>query len=115
MGTAYSQQVTTTGGGSTDTFSYSLATAQGNPPNNGLPPGLSLNATTGLLSGTPTAPGAYDIVVAVTDNTSKATAQEAFPLSISPLITLSGSLSSGTEHVAASGEVGQEMKREIGE
>ena len=89
VGTAYSQQVTTTGGGSHDIYSYSLATAQGDPPNNGLPPGLGLNATTGVLSGIPTAPGAYDIVVAVTDSTSGATGEEAFPLSISPLITLS--------------------------
>ena len=104
VGTAYCQQITTTGGGVNDTYSYSLATAQGDPPNNGLPPGLSLNATTGLLSGTPTAPGAYDIVVAVTDNTTGATGEEAFPLSISPLITLSGSLANATEYAAVSGE-----------
>src|SRR5262249_7186943 len=100
----YSQQIATTGGGVNDTYSYSLGTAQGVPPNNGLPPGLSLLAS-GLLSGVPTAPGAYDIVVAVTDNTSNATAQEAFPLTISPLITLSSSLANAPQYVAVSGEL----------
>ncbi len=103
VGTMFNQQLATSGGGVNDTYSYALETAQGDPPNNGLPPGLSLLAS-GLLSGTPTAPGAYDIVVAVTDNTSKATTQEAFPLSISPLITLSGSLASGTRSVPVTGD-----------
>ena len=57
-----------------------------------------------MLSGTPTAPGAYDIVIAVEDTTSGATAQEAFPLSISPLITLNANLSSGNEYTQLSNE-----------
>jgi hypothetical protein len=32
-----------------------------------LPPGLSINSTTGLISGTPTTPGTYQVVVTVTD------------------------------------------------
>lgn len=37
----------------------------------GLPTGLSINATTGLISGTPTANGTYNAVVKVTDANSK--------------------------------------------
>ncbi|HKQ38179.1 MAG TPA: putative Ig domain-containing protein, partial [Verrucomicrobiae bacterium] len=35
---------------------------------NGLPPGLSINPSSGLISGTPTAPGSYSASVTVTDN-----------------------------------------------
>lgn len=103
VGTPYSQQISAGGVSTTDSLSYSLITPPGSPSRNGLPPGIALGAT-GLLSGTPTTPGAYDIVVAVADNTTGATAQEAFPLSISPLITLSASLanSSGTEDITLS-------------
>jgi hypothetical protein len=33
-----------------------------------LPPGLSLNATTGVISGTPTTPGTYSFVFVATNN-----------------------------------------------
>ncbi len=33
----------------------------------GLPPGLSINPTTGLVSGTPATPGSYDVVVSASD------------------------------------------------
>lgn len=58
-GTAYSDNVDVTGGKSPLAFSVSAGT---------LPAGLSLNATTGEISGTPTTAGAYDFTVLVTDD-----------------------------------------------
>jgi len=37
---------------------------------NGLPAGLVLNSSTGLISGSPTTPGRYSVVLSVTDGTS---------------------------------------------
>jgi uncharacterized repeat protein (TIGR01451 family) len=59
VGVAYSDQLTVTGGTSPFTWSVSAGT---------LPPGLSLNPVTGLLSGTPTASGSFSFTVKVTDN-----------------------------------------------
>jgi hypothetical protein len=49
---------------------------------NGLPPGLALNASTGLISGTPTAPGSYPVTVKVSDGVQGAT--DTFTWTISP-------------------------------
>ncbi len=57
VGTAYSQTFTASGG----TGPYSFARVTGT-----LPPGLTLNPTTGLLSGTPTTQGAYTFTVEAT-------------------------------------------------
>ena len=56
---AYSDQLTVTGG--TSPFTWSVGTGP-------LPPGLTLNASTGLLSGTPTTAGTYSFTVKVTDS-----------------------------------------------
>ena len=58
LGTAYSQTVSATGGTGTYTFSRSAGT---------LPPGVTLNATTGVLSGTPTATGTRTFTIRATD------------------------------------------------
>lgn len=55
---AYSQSLEPTNGGGPYTYEHIAGT---------LPPGLSLNPTSGLLSGTPTTPGEYDFTVRVTD------------------------------------------------
>ena len=55
----YSDLLTVTGGTSPYTWSVSSGT---------LPPGLTLGASTGLLSGTPTTAGSYSFTVKVTDN-----------------------------------------------
>ncbi|MBI5406211.1 MAG: putative Ig domain-containing protein, partial [Nitrospirae bacterium] len=56
---AYNTTLTATGGATPYTWSITLGA---------LPPGLSLNPSTGLINGTPTASGTYPITVQVTDN-----------------------------------------------
>jgi len=56
---SYSDQLTVTGGTSPYTWSVSSGT---------LPPGLTLGASTGLLSGTPTTAGTYSFTVKVIDH-----------------------------------------------
>ncbi|MCW2936855.1 MAG: hypothetical protein JWM19_7817, partial [Actinomycetia bacterium] len=58
-GVAYSDQLTVTGGTSPFTWSVSAGT---------LPSGITLNASTGLLSGTPATAGTYPFTVKVTDH-----------------------------------------------
>ncbi len=60
INTAYSDQLTLTGGTSPIVWSVSAGS---------LPPGITLNASTGLLSGTPTTAGSYSFTVMVTDGT----------------------------------------------
>jgi uncharacterized protein with beta-barrel porin domain len=60
-GSAYSQTISATGG----TAPYSYAITSGS-----LPAGLSLNTSTGVISGTPTNPGAYNFTVTATDDNS---------------------------------------------
>jgi len=57
-----------------------------------LPPGLSLNATTGILSGTPTTAGTYNVNVTVTNGTTNATSPFTLVVGIPPAITTGGSL-----------------------
>jgi large repetitive protein len=87
IGTPYSQQFTATGG--TPTWSVSSGT---------LPAGLSLNTSTGLLSGTPTTTGDYTF--AITATAGNATDTQHFTLSVvEPLKITSGAV--------AAGEIGQ--------
>ncbi|MCM3887100.1 putative Ig domain-containing protein [Frankia sp. R82] len=66
VGAAYTDQFTVTGG--TSPYVWSISTGS-------LPPGLSLNAATGLLSGTPTAAGSYPFTVRVVDASGQAATQ----------------------------------------
>jgi hypothetical protein len=59
VGVAYSDQLTVTGGTSPFTWSVNAGS---------LPPGITLGASTGLLSGTPTTAGSYSFTVRVTDH-----------------------------------------------
>ena len=61
VGVSYSDQLTVTGG--TSPFTWSVSTGS-------LPGGVTLNASTGLLSGTPTTAGTYSFTVKVTDSSS---------------------------------------------
>jgi large repetitive protein len=74
VGVTYSDQLTVTGG--TSPFTWSVSSGS-------LPPGVTLGASTGLLSGTPTTAGTYSFTVKVTDN-SGLTSTEAATVTIIP-------------------------------
>src|SRR5581483_7216826 len=61
VGTPYSSSVSASGG--TAPYTYSIASGA-------LPDGLTLNATTGAITGTPTAFGAFNFTIKATDSTS---------------------------------------------
>jgi Putative Ig domain len=60
VGTAASLQISASDSASGQTLAYSAT---------GLPTGLSINATSGLISGTPTTAGTYSVTVKATDTT----------------------------------------------
>ena len=68
VGQPYSHSFAATGGAGG--FTYAVSTT-GGP----LPPGLKLDSTTGLLSGTPTTPGTYSFTVTATDLSAPAPAR----------------------------------------
>jgi Zn-dependent metalloprotease len=78
VGTAMSVQMRATGGDGNYAWSAT-----------GLPPGLAINATTGLISGTPTTAGTYSAVVTVSDQGK--TSSVTVPFTINP----SGGCASG--------------------
>ncbi len=68
VGTAYSNPMTASGG--TPAYTWSISAGS-------LPPGLTLAATTGIISGTPSTTGTYNFTAAVSDNSSPAQTQSA--------------------------------------
>ncbi len=113
VGTAYSQAFTATGG--TAPYTWTLVTPPSNIGTGGgtLPPGLTLNGTTGAVTGTPTTAGTYTFTVQATDST-QATGQQAVSLTIAaaaPLSITTTTLPNGTvgtaysQTVAATGGV----------
>ncbi len=66
VGAPFSQSITVTGG-TAPYGNFVVTTGTGSAPYNTLPAGLTLNPSTGLLSGTPTAGGAYNFNISATD------------------------------------------------
>jgi hypothetical protein len=75
--TGYSQTITVTGGG-TNTFKVTTGS---------LPNGLSLNNSTGAITGTPTKAGTYTFTITATSSTSTTTAQS-YTVAIAPALVL---------------------------
>ena len=105
VGSAYPQTTVVASGGKTP-YTWSVVSGA-------LPPGLSLNATTGAISGTPTSSGAFIFIISVTDAGGQSV-QKQYSISIassgSPLSITTSNLSGtvGTafsQSVAASGGV----------
>jgi Putative Ig domain len=90
VNTPYSFQFTATGGTS---LTWSVKTGS-------LPPGLTLNTSTGLLSGTATTAGDYNFQIQTTDGTR--TDVQTYTLSVVPQLKV-------TAPPAAAGEVGQTL------
>jgi hypothetical protein len=76
VGQAYSQTFNASGG--KPPYTWSIATGGG-----ALPAGLTLNSTTGTVTGTPTTAGTSTFTIQVTDSAA-ATAQQSFSLNINP-------------------------------
>ena len=74
VGTAVSLQITATDSASGQTLTYSAT---------GLPAGLSINSSTGLISGTPTTAGSNSVTVTAKDTTG-ATGSASFTWTINP-------------------------------
>lgn len=91
-GTAYSATLSAFGG----VYPYTWSISSGS-----LPTGLSLNASTGEISGTPTASGTFSFTVKVTDNNSptKSTATRSLSIKISSVNITNTSLKSWTQGV----------------
>ena len=91
MGTSYSQQLTSTGGAGTLTWSVSAGL---------LPAGSVLNAATGLISGTPTTVGAYSFTVQVADSVGTPPGSRPYTGTvIAPLQFVTTSLPAGTQGI----------------
>lgn len=91
VGAAYSQTLTATGGQSPYTWTIITGT---------LPGGLALNATTGAITGSPTASGQSKFTVQATD-AAKATAQAQLSITVTAALTIgTASLPGGTVGLA---------------
>lgn len=66
-----------------------------------LPPGLTLNTSTGALTGTPSANGSYSFTIRVTDSIGQ-TANSAQSVTVAANLTISGTLASATQGVSYS-------------
>ncbi len=86
IGSSYSQTLAATGGSG----SYNWSRSSGS-----IPPGLSLNSSTGRISGTPTEAGDFTFKIKVNDNNSSLTASASFTIFVDTGETLSSVKTSG--------------------
>lgn len=95
VGVSYSVSIAATGGNGS--YSYSISAGA-------LPPGVSLNTSTGFISGTPTGGGTYAFTVSAND-TAGSTGSQAYTANISPAtITVANtSLPAATQSAAYAG------------
>src|SRR5919106_2794373 len=94
VGVSYSQALEATGG--TQPYAWSLASGA-------LPGGLSLDAATGAISGTPTSSGTFSFTARVTDDASQSDTQAlSITVDVGPLVITTATLPSGTVGVAYS-------------
>ena len=104
LNTAYTQMITANGGIGPYTYAVTSGT---------LPPGLVLNSSSGVISGTPTSDGTYPFTVTATDTNSSDTGSRAYSVVVTGSLVLSPStLPAGTtgtaynQTIAASGGIG---------
>jgi hypothetical protein len=88
-GQAYSQTITASGGAGPYTFAVTIGS---------IPNGLSLNSSTGALSGTPTAAGSFLFTITATDSVLGATGHRDYAVSVAfpPITVTPASLPDGT-------------------
>src|SRR5439155_26269536 len=88
-------------------FSYQI-TATNNPTSynaTGLPPGLSVNTSTGLISGTPTTAGTYSVTISATNAGSTGSATLTLTIKPAPPVITSSLTATGTVGVAFSYQI----------
>lgn len=95
------------------TYSVSLAASGGTPPYKWtsagtLPPGLTLNSTQGVISGTPTTAGTYGFTLTVTDSAG-ATQSQGFAITISQVSTSGLSITNAPFPAGAVGQPYQQL------
>jgi hypothetical protein len=95
VGAAYSSAAVASGGVAPYAFSITAGS---------LPPGLTLNTTTGAITGTPTTPGTSNVTILATDSTGKTTTNHncsgGCSIVVAPAITISCPPTSATKGTA---------------